>query len=228
MIMGNATSFKANGVRELSAEEREMVFSEVNNVTTALDIERAVTAQTGNPAAGQMVRQLWFWDDKKKMCEDNWVFKSASEWQLEMGLSRGWVRSATRAVEDSGLVEVDRERLNPINRNRTTFYKLNVWAVAQLIAPAVLEKLEPELRHLDSDLADEDMRCQWCGDDLCDEELCLADEPTGSTNQPSGSTNRPSGETNHPSGPSNQPYIRRLRQESTSERTPGSLTPTSE
>lgn len=138
-------------IPELTEESRALLTKEAKK----LDVQRAVTRLTRNPVAGIMARQLLYFDDKKKLCPDNWIFKGPGDWDREEALSRSQVRTGNRDMIQHGLAEIDTERRNPTNNNKTTFYRLNVYRVMQLADPATLERLEPELRYLDPDFEPE-------------------------------------------------------------------------
>ncbi len=138
-------------IPELTKESRALLTKEAKK----LDVQRAVTRLTRNPAAGIMARQLLYFDDKKKLCDDNWIFKGPGDWDREEGITRSQVRTANSKLVEHGLAEIDTERRNPTNNNKTTFYRLNVYRVMQLADPATLERLEPELRYLDPDFEPE-------------------------------------------------------------------------
>ncbi len=138
-------------IPNLTKESRALLTREAKK----LDVQRAVTRLTRNAYAGIMARQLLYFDDKKKLCDDNWIFKGPGDWDREEGITRSQVRTANRELVEHGLAEIDTERRNPTNNNRTTFYRLNVYRVMQLADPVTLERLEPELRYLDPDFEPE-------------------------------------------------------------------------
>ncbi len=139
--------------QELTKESRVLLAK----TASKLDVQRAVTRLTKCPAAGMMIRQLLFFDDKKKVCEDYWIFKSGKQWEKDEGLTRSQVRTATRKIEEFGLAQVDTERCDPLYNNVTTFYRLDIYRVMQVVDPAKLERLEPELRYLEPDIDDFDV-----------------------------------------------------------------------
>ncbi len=95
----NVTHESPRTKAELTKESRTLLAKTAKK----LDVQREVTRLTKNPAAGMMVRQLLFFDDKKKACEDYWIFKSAKQWEQDEGLTRQQVRTATRKLEEFGL-----------------------------------------------------------------------------------------------------------------------------
>jgi hypothetical protein len=93
-----------------------------------------------------------------------------------------------------------------------------------VVAPARLEEIEAELRHLDPDLQDEawldpDQPCPVCGDDFCDGEQCrMADaaEPTPGHEEPTPGHEEPTPGREEPTPGFDEPTITEDYPQSTS------------
>ncbi len=193
---------------ELSEEGRKLVVRELKNLD-ALAIQDTVMAKLNNPAAGLIVRQLWFWYAKKKDLSQFWVHKTRHEWEEETKgfITRDRLKVAVGKLEEAGLVRFEPGyRPRPAadgRRVRTTHHKLNEFRVLQLVDPARADEIEPELRHLDPDIPDVDdfladggggyddeddhpsrCECDRCASWVCDDEWPCGEDDCEACNPP--------------------------------------------
>lgn len=95
---------------------------------------------------GMMVRQLLFWEQKGEL-EDYWIHKTAREWSTaDASFTTRMLRTAERLAVEEGLMEV-KGGFRPGDRQRTKFYRLNLWEVARVFVATELENIEQLLKH---------------------------------------------------------------------------------
>jgi hypothetical protein len=175
MAHGTQETRAESGIERFGSNEREarVLLTKALRAQNALAIENAVARATRNHVLAMMVRQLVFYEGKGEL-EDARIHKCKREWEDEIGASRKQVDTANRVGTERGLWTYE-PGYRPRDRRPTGFYRLDLFAVMRLAFPAELERLEPELRHLEPDPLPDDLGDEWaceCGDDFCDGTLC--------------------------------------------------------
>ena len=120
---------------DIAANERETTRSTRSGTSLAQDVQKAVAAVTqghvlttnivfiqltGRIEDAVFLSQLLYWSDRC-LRHDRWIWKSAREWKLELGLSRYQVAAVTKRLVALGIVET---RLKKANGAPTTYYHI--------------------------------------------------------------------------------------------------------
>lgn len=121
-----------------------------------------------------LVAQLVFWEGKGEG-RDNWVHKTAADWELaEDALTYWMLRTARQVAVEEGLLEY-KQGLRPGDRRPTGHYRLNLLEVARVVAQSELETtkqlLKREGRSSQRDQLNRNCR-KW---EKALEDLCLID-----------------------------------------------------
>lgn len=91
------------------------------------------------PKVAKMVKKLLMLEGKGEM-PDFWVHKTRREWTTdEVPLTMGELRTARRVAGEEGLFE-EKDGFRPSDGQRTTFYRLDMWAVARVVMRSELER----------------------------------------------------------------------------------------
>lgn len=95
---------------------------------------------------GMMCRQLLFWEQKGELA-DFWIHKTAREWlTADASFTPRMLRTAEKVAVEEGLMEIE-VGWRPGDRQRTKFYRLNLWEVVRVVVVSELENIEDLLKH---------------------------------------------------------------------------------
>lgn len=101
--------------------------------------DKAGKQRTIGPKVAKMVKKLLILEGRGEL-PDNWIHKTRREWTTEEApLTRGELRTARRVAGDEGLIE-EKEDFRPSDGQRTTSYRVDMWAVARVVVRSELER----------------------------------------------------------------------------------------
>ena len=125
--------------------------------------------------AGKIVRQLVFREGTGEL-EEFWIHKTVREWCDEIGCTPRELQTVVRVLAEEGLLET-KQGYRPSDRRQTTYYRLNLWAVLELVDPAGAAEIGPTPGYPESWSFLEEDEWRPCRHDLC--EGCDECEPEG-------------------------------------------------
>lgn len=153
-------------------ERSELAVIMKETLSTTIAYHPILAHGLGNANAGLLLSQLLYWSGRG-YGEDGWIYKTADQWQFELGLTRHELKSArellvaagvvlyeTRGANNKGHYKVDYEGVAALSRkaaNHLAAFRLTTWpesgqplgrkAAKSHVSPSLYTKTTPKTIH---------------------------------------------------------------------------------